>query len=63
MDKAARERARGTLTALHRQRIRVAEWYGSLKNSSIEAWERMKNGFSDAYNSLRSSWEKADKEY
>jgi hypothetical protein len=63
MDKVARERARSTLTALHKQRIRVAEWYGSLKNSSIEAWERMKNGFSDAYNSLRSSWEKAEKEY
>ncbi len=63
MDKAARERARSTLTALHIQRIRVAEWYGSLRNSSIEAWEHMKNGFSDAYNSLRSSWEKAEKEY
>jgi len=63
MDKAARERARSTLTALHKQRIRVAEWYGSLRNSSTEAWEHMKKEFSDAYHSLRSSWEKAEKEY
>jgi hypothetical protein len=63
MDKSARERARSTLTALRKQRIRVAEWYGSLKNSSTEAWEHMKNGFLDAYNSLRSSWERAEKEY
>ena len=63
MDNAARERARNTLTVLHKKRIRAAEWYGSLKNSSTEAWGHVKNGFSDAYNSLRSSWEKAEKEY
>ena len=63
MDNVARERARNTLTVLHEKRIRVAEWYGSMKNSSTEAWGHVKNGFSDAYNSLRSSWEKAEKEY
>jgi len=63
MDKAARARARSTLTTLREKRIRAAEWYGSMKNSSTEAWGHMKKGFSDAYSSLRNSWEKAEKEY
>ena len=63
MDNAARTRARNTLTVLHEKRIQAAEWYGSLRNSSTEAWGHMKKGFSDAYNSLRNSWEKAEKEY
>jgi hypothetical protein len=63
MDNAARERARNTLTVLREKRIRVAEWYGSMKNSSTEAWGHMKKGFSDSYSSLKSSWEKAEKEY
>ncbi len=61
MDKAAR--ARSTLTTLCEKRIRAAEWYGSMKNSSTEAWGHMKKGFSDACSSLRNSWEKAEKEY
>lgn len=63
MDNAARTRARNTLTVLREKRIRAAEWYGSMKNSSTEAWGHMKKGFSDAYSSLKSSWEKAEKEY
>jgi hypothetical protein len=63
MDKAARERARNTMKALHEQRVQVAEWYGSLKNSTADAWEHTKNGFSDAYKSLRTAWEKAEREY
>ena len=63
MDKAARERARNTLNELRKQRVQVAEWYGGLKNSTANAWEHMKKGFSDAYKSLRQSWEKAEREY
>lgn len=63
MDQAAREQASTTLKALRKQRIEVAEWYGGLKNSSAEAWEHMKSGFSGAYRSLRRAWEKAEKEY
>jgi hypothetical protein len=32
MDKLAREQARATLDALHRQRNDLAEWYGGLKH-------------------------------
>jgi hypothetical protein len=63
MDQAAREQARDTLSALRKQRVEVAEWYGSLKNSTAEAWGHMKQGFSSAYQSLRRAWEKAEKEY
>jgi len=63
MDKAAREQARSTLDALHKQRVEAAEWYGGLKNSSTKAWGHMKSGFSDAYHALHSSWEKAEREY
>jgi len=63
MDQAARESARATLKELHRQRNQVAEWYGSMKNSSGEAWEHMKAGFSEAYKSLQKAWEKSEKEF
>lgn len=60
MSQAAREESRSTLKALRSQRVKVAEWYGGMKNSSAEAWEHMKQGFSDAYKSLQSAWEKAE---
>jgi hypothetical protein len=62
MDEAAREKAAATLEALRRQRNTVAEWYGGLQHSSQEAWERTKKGFSDAYDALKGSWEKAEKD-
>jgi len=63
MDMAAREKVRASLKALHRQRIKVAEWYGSLKSSTDDAWEHMKKGFSDAYMDLNDAWEKSEKEF
>ena len=61
MDKAAREKARASLKALRKQRTEVAEWYGSLKSSSADAWERAKNGFSAAYMAFHAAWEKSEK--
>jgi len=63
MDKAARDKARSNLNALRKERTQVAEWYGSLKNSTVEAWEHMKKGFSKAYKSLNDAWEKSVKEF
>ncbi len=62
MDQTAREKSRDSLAALRRQRTQVAEWYGSLKNSSSDAWGNMKKGFSDAYLALHDAWEKSEKE-
>ena len=52
MDKAAREKARASLRALRKQRTQAAEWYGSLKSSSADAWGHMKKGFSDPFKAL-----------
>ncbi len=62
MDQVAREKAAAAMQALQQQRKLVAERYESLKNSAPAAWERMRKGFSDAYDSLRAAWEKAEKE-
>jgi len=63
MNQAARNKTRNTLKALRKQRTELAEWYGSLKNSSAGAWDEVKKGFSDAYTSLHNAWEKAEKEF
>ena len=61
MDKAAREKSRASMKALRKQRTEVAEWYGSLKSSSADAWGRAKNGFSSAYTAFQAAWEKSEK--
>ena len=63
MNEAARKQARENLKALRKQRNEVAEWYGSMKASSANAWEHMKKGFSDAYKALQDAWEKSEKEF
>jgi len=62
MDTTAREKARANLKTLREQRAQVAEWYGKLKDSSVEAWEHVKRGFSDAYRALTDAWETSEKE-
>ena len=63
MNKTAREKARAGLKSLRQQRVELAEWYGSFKNSSDDAWEQMKKGFSNAYSAINEAWEKAEKEF
>ncbi|MEA3470039.1 MAG: hypothetical protein U9R57_17685 [Thermodesulfobacteriota bacterium] len=63
MNKAAREKARANLKNLQKQRVKLAEWYGSLKSDSGAAWEDLKKGFSDAYDSILDAWIKAEKEF
>lgn len=63
MSQSARAEAQNTLKALHKQRIEAAEWYGGLKNSNADAWEHVKKGFSDAYQSLQHALEKAQGDF
>lgn len=63
MNAAARKQARENLKAIRKQRNQVAEWYGSMKTSSANAWGHMKKGFSDAYKVLTDAWEKSEKEF
>jgi hypothetical protein len=34
-----------------------------MKTSSADAWDHIKNGFSDAYKALADAWEKSEKEF
>lgn len=63
MKQKTREESRALLAKLRKQRIKVAETYGSLKNSSVNAWGHMREGFSNAYTTLQKAWENALKEY
>lgn len=63
MSQATRDKARQTLEDLRAQRNRVAEWYGGLKHSSRDAWDHVKEGFSESYSALRSAWDEARKEF
>lgn len=62
MSAAAQVRARAAVRELRKNREKVAEWYGGLKHGSAEAWEEVKTGFSKAYNDLRASLNRAEKE-
>jgi hypothetical protein len=46
---------RETLVSLRKQRVQVAEWLGGLQYGSQEAWEEVKEGFSQAYQELSDS--------
>jgi len=63
MSKNARKEARENLKVIRKQRNQVAEWYGGMKSSSVNAWENMKKGFANAYQSLENAWEKSEKEF
>jgi chromosome segregation ATPase len=63
MNNTARAKARASLKALRKQRTEVAEWYGSLKSSTADAWKHIKQGFSDAYMDLHEAWVKSEKEF
>ena len=63
MDKAAREAAQATLKKLRKQRAELAKWYDEVARSSASAWEHVKKGFTDSYDTLRESIDKAQKEF
>jgi hypothetical protein len=63
MDQAAREKANDTLKALRAQRNELSEWYGGLKHSSASAWDHVKDGFAEGYESLTTAFDKAEKEF
>ena len=63
MDNAARDTARASIRNVREQRTEVADWYGQLKQSSAAAWDRVRRGFSDSYEALRTSIEKVQKQF
>lgn len=63
MDEKSRKKARESLKTLRKQRNKVAQWYGGMKGSTASAWEHMKEGFSKAYKSINTAWEKSENEF
>ncbi len=63
MKKSTREQVSANLKALRKQRARVAKEYDRLKNSSVDAWQHMKKGFSKAFADLNTAWEKVENEF
>lgn len=63
MSAAARRQATETMEDLQRKRNDLAEWYGGMKHSSVEAWEDVKKGFVRSYETMKQSFEEARKEY
>jgi ElaB/YqjD/DUF883 family membrane-anchored ribosome-binding protein len=61
MNDTARQKAADNLTALREQRDQVSNWYSSMKTSSVDTWDRMKKGYSDAYHALEKSWGESEK--
>jgi hypothetical protein len=62
MGESARKTAKTSLEGIKKQREKVAEWYGSLKESSAGAWENTKRGFLESYQTVHDSFDKvADK--
>ncbi|MCM0612884.1 hypothetical protein KFJ24_10420 [Marinobacter sediminum] len=62
MSETARKRSQKSLESLREQRERVQSWYQELKASSASAWERARQGFSDAYDALAEQWDDTEKE-
>ncbi len=62
MSNTARERSQDSLASLREQRERVQGWYNELKASSASAWERARNGFSDAYETLSEQWNETERD-
>ncbi|RXJ83326.1 hypothetical protein [Arcobacter sp. CECT 8985] len=63
MSKTVQKKTRQNLRSLRKQRNQVAQWYGSMKSSTADAWESTKKGFSKAYGKLEETWEKAEKQF
>ncbi len=62
MQQSTKDQYKSSLKSLHRQRNNLAEWYGSMKHSSKDAWQEVKKGFSKSYDTLMQSWQKAEDE-
>ena len=59
----ARQRNQNALQTLRSQRKELQQWYDNMKHSSADAWEKVKQGFINAYDELSTSVGKAQSEF
>ena len=63
MDQSSRKQLSNTMKTLREKRNRLSEWYGGLQQSSAGAWNHVKEGFVEGYDSVASAFDKAQKEF
>lgn len=63
MSQVARQKTQENLETLREERNELTDQYQRFKNSSVDAWESTKKGFSKAYQAVSDSWEKVKSEY
>ena len=63
MDQASRKQLSNTMKTLREKRNQLSEWYGGLQQSSAGAWNHVKEGFVEGYDSVASAFDKAQKEF
>lgn len=57
LKQSTREQYRDTLRTLRKKRNKLSEYYGSLQHSSKDAWQEVRDGFTESYNQLMLSWQ------
>ena len=63
MDQSSREQVGNILKALREKRNKLSEWYGGLQHSSAGAWNHVKEGFVEGYDSVARAFEKTEEEF
>ena len=59
MSQATRIRSEQTMADLRQRRNQLAEWYGGMRHSSVDAWSEVKSGFVTNYHDLVEAMRKA----
>lgn len=62
LQQTSRENYKATAKKLRKLRNEVSQWYGSMKYSSKETWEDVKQGFSDSYEKMANTFTETEKE-
>lgn len=61
LKESSKENYRKSLREMRQQRNELSEWYGSMKHSSGEAWDEVKDGFSSTYDGLVDAYSDSEK--
>jgi hypothetical protein len=63
MSQATRTRSEQTMADLRKRRNQLAEWYGGMRHSSVDAWGEVKSGFVTSYHDLAEAMHKAREQF
>lgn len=63
MSKNSQEQRQETLRELRKKRNEIAEWYGGMRQSSMQAWDEVKEGFAKSYHALREAYDQAAEKF